>query len=273
MPKKSNSVQEILSNCLIGARLLVMSVCLIMGMHARVYSLNLDNIKIYFLGSDYKNAILEGEKLIAQDSSLPHSDELYFILGLSYLKDGNYLRASDIFEIILKEFKGKKLQDEAGLCLADTYFLSRDYERACRYYQKLIENDSFAKFKPLVLYRLSQVGFKTGNTEQGKKYLDKLKQEFPLSTELMFNQDTCFIDSASSGLYYTVQVGAFSSFENAKNLTQKLLQKGYSAFSEEVKSGKKTSYRVRVGKFSTRQEALDLAGKLTQEGYPARVCP
>ena len=53
------------------------------------YCLNLDKVKVYFLEGDYKSAILEGEKLIAQD---PHSDELYYILGLSYLKDEGTVR-------------------------------------------------------------------------------------------------------------------------------------------------------------------------------------
>jgi len=54
-------------------------------------------------------------------------DELYYLLSLSYLKDGNYLRASDIFEIILREFKGSRFKEDALLALGDTYFLRGDY--------------------------------------------------------------------------------------------------------------------------------------------------
>lgn len=236
------------------------------------YASGIDKLKTAFLQGDYKNAIIEGERLIARDKGggPAQTEELYLYLGLSYLKDANYLRASDIFEIILREFKESRFKDEAGLSLADTYFLRQDYDAARGRYEKLIEDSSYAKFKPLVYWRLSQTGFKLGDTESGKRYLDKLKQEFPQSAELFFDD---VASEASAKLYYTVQVGYFSSSVNAANLTQKLIRKGYPAFSEEVNQDGKLSYRVRVGKSPTRKEALGLAGRLTQDGFPTRICP
>jgi hypothetical protein len=77
------------------------------------YALNIDKVKINFLNGDYKAAILEGEKILAHSRQSPDTDELYYFLGLSYLKDGNSLRASDIFEIILSEFKDSRFRQEA----------------------------------------------------------------------------------------------------------------------------------------------------------------
>ncbi len=123
------------------------------------YALNLDKIKVHFLAGDYKSAILEGEKLLAGEAQSGRSDELYYILGLSYLKDGNYLRASDIFEIILKEFKNSAFKEEASLGLGDTYFLKGDYGQAEGYFRELINNNPATKLKAQVCYRLSLIGF------------------------------------------------------------------------------------------------------------------
>ena len=256
-----------------GLRALFTALCLVIIMRTPALSQNLDSLKMYFLEGDYRSAIQEGEKLIAQDAGVSSHDEIYFMLGLSYLKDANYLRASDIFEIILKEFKGSKFKDEARMCLGDSYFLRQDYDKAQEIYQESIKQSPSGKFKPLTFYRLSQVGFKKGDSRAGKFYLDKLKQEFPLNAELISNSDSCSIDSAGKEFFYTVQVGSFASIVNARNLTEKLIQKGYPAFNQELALNNKTSYRVRVGKYSTRKEAEDLKDRLSRDGYPTKICP
>lgn len=234
------------------------------------YCLNLDKVKINFLSGDYRAAILEGEKLLAKDA---HSDELYYLLGLCYLKDANYLRASDIFEIILREFKNSKFKDEAQLGLGDTYFLRQDFDRAGDYYEGLLKDNPRTKLKALVYYRLSQNAFKKGDTAQGKEYLDKIKDEFPANPQLMANQDLYPISDSAAGIYYTVQVGSFSSATNAHNLTERLKQKNYPAYTEEINSAGALSYRVRVGKLRLLSEARDLENKLSQEGYPTKIYP
>ena len=240
------------------------------GFQSQALALNLDKIKANFLNGDYKSAIIEGEKMLAAENDETGLDELYYILGLSYLKDGNYLRASDIFEIILGEFKDSEFKEEAKLGLGDTYFVRGDFELAESYYRELINNDSGGKLKPQVYYRFSQTGFKKGDMQQGKEYLEKLKTEFPQSPEARINDETCALDS---GGYYTVQVGSFFKKGNAESLTKKLTEAGHPAYMEEVSLQDKLSYRVKVGKLNTRQEALDLEGKLTRQGYPTKVCP
>ena len=245
---------------------------LLFGFLPNAYALDLDKAKAYFLSGDYNSAISEGERLLAGYSSAANSDELYYILALSYMKDGNYLRASDIFEIILKEFKQSSFRDEATLGLGDTYFLRGEYDKAKAYYQELLNINGRGKLVPSAYYRLSQCAFKQGNSAEGKEYLNKLKEGFPLNPELILNRDLCFLPDPSD-FYYTVQVGAFSSLENARRLTDKLVQGGYPAYLQELDSPGKPSYRVRVGKFKLRQEAAEWNDKLTQEGYPTRICP
>lgn len=239
------------------------------------YCLNLDKVKVYFLSGDYKSAILEGEKIMAVSG--PYSaglDELYYILGLSYLKDANFLRASDIFEIILNEFKDSGFVEEARLGLGDTYFLRGDFIRAESYYQELINSNPRTELKPQVYYRLSQIGFKKGDTGIGREYADKLKDNFPLNPELRLNKNLYILADSTSDVYYTVQVGSFSNSTNARNLTRELTQKGFPAYIEETNFGRGgITYRVRVGKFHSRQEAIELENKLSAGGYPTKIFP
>jgi len=234
------------------------------------YCLNLDKVKINFLNGDYKAAALEGERLLAQE---PHSDELYYLLGLIYLKDGNFLRASDIFEIILREFPDTRLKDEATLGLGDSYFLRGELDDAEACYKNLSVKNTKTKLKAQAYQRLSQIAFKKGDTESGKDYLDKLKQEFPLGVELKEDKDLFPVSYSAGDISYTVQVGSFSSKANAENLTQRLTRNGYPAYLEESASAGQAAYRVRVGKFSSRKEAVDSEEKLSREGFPTKIYP
>lgn len=235
------------------------------------YALNLDTIKSDILKGDYKAAIVEGERVLAASGQAAGLDELYYLLGLSYLKDGNYLRASDIFEIILKEFKNSRFSDEARLGLGDTYFLRGNFSRAEEYYKELLAVNPNTEFKAQIYSRLSQTGFKRGDTRQGNDYLGKLRTlSLNLESKSPNNID---LPQGQGPVYYTVQVGFFSKPLNAENLKNKLVREGYPAYIEKFTSGTKTSYRLRVGKFNARQEALEMERKLSRQGYPTKVFP
>lgn len=242
--------------------------CLVSLNFGRAYALSLDRLKVYFLSGDYKSAISEGEKILAANKLTSESEELYYILGLSYLKDGNLLRASDIFEIILKEFKDSKFKGEATLGLGDTYFLGGNYAKASEYYKELANAAIASKLKAQAYQRLSQCAFKLGSTQEGKDYLEKLNKEYPNNFESKLNNDI----SAPSD-YYTVQVGSFGSPVNANNFCAILTKKGYDAYVQEIDASGKKTYRVRVGKLASRPDAEKLENKLAQEGYPTKIVP
>lgn len=243
--------------------------CLVFGIFTNVYALNLDKVKVAFIEGDYKAAITEGERVMAGASGEKGLDELYYILGLCYMKEGNYLRSEDIFEIIIGEFKQSKFKNEAKLGLADTYFFKGDYERANKEYENLLHNSDAQKLKALVYQRLSECALRDGDTRSANDYMETLKKDFPLNIEPKI--DLSARDSISG---YSVQVGSFSSSANARNLKQKLLNKGYGAFVEEgFSKNNKSVFRVKVGDFSSKQEASIAERKLSREGYPTKICP
>lgn len=239
-------------------------------LYTNAYALDLEKLKTYFINGDYKAAISEGEKIMASvTANSSRIDELYYLLGLSYLKDGNYLRASDIFEIILGEFRDSSFRDESRLGLGDAYFLMQDYAQAEKYYTELLKDNPQNYLNAVLYYRLSQLALKKGNTEEAKKYLDMLQMDYPLSIEAKLNKELYMAQE----IYYTVQVGSFSKSVNAQNLMQKLEQKGYLAYIEEAFSGKSKIYRVRAGRFALRKDAETLENKLAGLGYPTKIFP
>mgnify|MGYP001594814574 CR=1 FL=1 len=238
------------------------------GFICNSYALNLDRAKIYFLKGDYSACVNECEAILAHSRYSKDLDELYYILGLSYLKQGNLLRASDIFEIILREFKDSGFREEAMLGLGDVYFLKSDYEGAQNQYQQILSSNPDTKLRGLLLYKLAQASIKRGNWQEAQGYLDKLNKDYPLSFEAKLAKNL-----SNQEFYFTVQVGAFSRFNNANNLCKRLIDKGYPAYIQEFDSKDAKSYRVRVGKLNSRLEAKELEKRLSQEGYPTKIYP
>ena len=64
---------------------------------------------------------------------------------------------------------------------------------------------------------------------------------------------------------WVVQIGSFSSHDNADRLLKKLQGSGYAAFIEPIKQGSETVYRVRVGPEVRRSSAESLKDKLARE--------
>ena len=209
------------------------AVCFFFFSFSQAHALNIDRVKVCYLNQDYKGAIQEGNRLIAQDR---YSSELYYFLGLSYLKEGQYLRAAESFKVVINNLKESRLKEEARIGLADTYLLKGDHNNAKNIYNEILISNPKTKFKDQIQQRLSG------------------------------------IEPKKEGVF-SVQVGSFANIDNAKNLVKKLNSGGYSAYFEEYGQGGDRSYKVRVGKLNTRQEAEGLARRLSREGHPTKIFP
>jgi len=229
---------------------------------------DMDSLKADFLQGNYRRVIFEGQAQV-NGINISNTDELNYILGLSYLKEGSVLPAQDCFKRILNN-QSSKFANEAKMSLADTYLMQGQFQQAENIYKKLIEDDSNSNLKAALLYRLNQLEIKKGDTQQSNSYYLKLKKDFPLSLELKQNKRLGLAKAAvvNSG-QYSVQVGFFQNIANANNLKIKLLSKGFPAYLESSGAG----FRVKVGRFDSQKEALDLEKRLSQEGFPTKICP
>jgi tetratricopeptide (TPR) repeat protein len=246
--------------------LLVIGYWLFIG---NTYALNLEGARSYLLKGDYKAAIEECENILATGRYSPHLDELYYILGLSYLKTNNLLRAGDVFEIITKEFRSSRFRPQSLLALADICFLKADYQGAKRRYSRILDSYPDSQITPMLYLKLAQVSLKLGLWQQAAEYKRRLNERFPLTFEAKQVQGW-------EGLtpYFTVQIGAFSKYSNARALYRELINKGYPVYIQEtVLHNNQKVYRIRVGRFSTRREVNELEKELAREGYPTKIYP
>jgi len=280
--------------------------CLTFVASGRLCAGSAEAIRAYFISGDYQACIREGERMLASARSGKGLDELYCMLGLSYLKTANYLRASDIFEIVLNEYKDSPYSDDARVGLGDSYFLRSDFAKARSLYEALLKDHGRTKLKAGIYYRLSLLGRRTHDRALEQKYLDKLHAEFPSSPEVLsktelfpasvpysprtaeavkpaaapviaeadrpvLSEEVQSLTVAAGA--YSVQVGAFSSRANAQNLAGKLTIKGYPAFIVQSSVGAKPLFKVRVGHFPGLAEAKNAERQLRLAGYPTKIIP
>jgi len=70
---------------------------------------------------------------------------------------------------------------------------------------------------------------------------------------------------------WVVQLGSFSSRQNAQRLADEVSGRGFSVFLMPLDRSGKKLYRVRVGPRDTRAQAAELAGDLAKIGYSGQV--
>ena len=93
--------------------------------------------------------------------------------------------------------------------------------------------------------------------DEEKKTLETKPKEEPKS-------DPKTTNTANSGQYFSVQVGAFSTKASAEAIIEQLKKK-YTVDVIQITSGGKSVYKVWVGKFKTRDEAVKITQKLNNE--------
>lgn len=229
---------------------------------------NLDKIEASFLKEDYVKVINECENILSSGNKPNDLDRVYYFLGLSYMKLGYYLKATDTLELITKEFNKSKFLDAATLNLADIYFLQLDFNRAASLYEDFLNKFPESDLLSLVYLHLGQVYLKLGKWQETKSILRKLEEQYPLSFEA--KEADRFLNA---DFYFTVQAGSFSKAINAQNFLKKLKENNFEAYIKEENVAGRTFYRVRIGKFENRKDAETLAAQLSAQDYPVRIFP
>ena len=70
---------------------------------------------------------------------------------------------------------------------------------------------------------------------------------------------------------WAVQLGSFSSKENAEKLAGSLRDQGYAAFLSQLQSNGNDLHRVRIGPQKDRQSAEAVAAQLAKNGHTGQV--
>lgn len=230
---------------------------------------SLSRAQFFFLQKQYVQAIDECTRIIKENPADPALvSEANYIAGASYVNLFDFLTAKKNFKAIVEQYKGSLYYEDAYLGLGDIEFLQENYTQAIRIYEEFLRLDPSKKRRASLYFRMAEAYLKQGDQKSFEKYFDRLQHEFPLSFEAKDSLRLKVHDA-----YYTIQVGAFTNFENAQKFISHLKEKGYNAYSVLCMLSGKKLCRIRIGRYRTQEEAEEAGKKLRKDGFFAKVFP
>jgi len=230
---------------------------------------SLDTAKSLYMEKKYCQAIEEFGAVISANPDAPEIlSEANYFTGASYVNLFDFLTAKKNFKAIVEKYKGSAYYEDAYLALGDVEFLQENYREALKAYTEFYVTVPSTRRMATLYFRLAEVNLKLNNRKEFNKYLGKLRQEFPQTFEA---KDAGRLEGQES--FYTVQVGAFTNYDNAEKFIEVLRSKGYDVYSVTCMLAGKKLCRIRVGKFETRPEAEELKKRLERDGYFAKIFP
>jgi len=157
--------------------------------------------------------------------------------------------------------------------------LTTDGSEAAKLYQNIVDNFPKNEWADDALYKLYQYYYSIGLYKTGDQKLQQLKQEFPFSTYAVAEktaeapktpQDppadvkpTGSVEKYPTS--FTVQVGAFSTLQNAEELKTKFEKENYSSNIFTIVNDGRKLHKVWVGEFQTYEDAKRFTGEIRRQ--------
>lgn len=208
-------------------------------------------------------------------SKYPKDSGVLFLKAL-LTEDGE--SAFEQYKKIIKNYPESKYAPLSAMKIGEYFYAKGLYTQSANILKKIPA--SYPRFKDM--QRLTDLMINSfnaiGQVDSARYYGLLVESMFPqVETNLLKNEDKLnqvfdFKKKTKSGGPYVVQVGAFSSKENAKRLKLQLSQLGHDVSINNVESNGKTFYAVRINRFKSKSKAEQIGkGVKSKLGVNYRV--
>jgi len=158
--------------------------------------------------------------------------------------------------------------------------LTTDGTEAAKLYQNIVDNFPKSEWADDALYKLYQYYYSIGLYKTADQKLTQLKEEYPFSAyateqNLVAEEKPTIKEKPADvkpkgtiqkfATNFTIQVGAFSTLQNAGELKAKFEKEGYPSNIFTIVSHGKKLHKVWVGEFQTYNEAKQFAAKVKKK--------
>ena len=158
--------------------------------------------------------------------------------------------------------------------------LTTDGTEAAKLYQNIVDNFPKNEWGDDALYKLYQYYYSIGLYKTAEQKLTQLKEEYPFSAyatekNLVAEEKPTIKEKPADvkpkgtvqkyATNFTIQVGAFSTLQNAGELKAKFEKEGYPSNIFTIASHGKKLHKVWVGEFQTYNEARQFAAKVKKK--------
>lgn len=126
----------------------------------------------YVAALKFYNLVKSNDKLINRQTLLGKA--------YTYFNSKDFRNAIETFDDYIARYPNDKNINEIKLRLADSYYGSKNFEKAASLYQQLLLNDKNLD-NDLAYYQFAQALYKAGKTDDAKNTFEELQKKFPNS--------------------------------------------------------------------------------------------
>jgi outer membrane protein assembly factor BamD (BamD/ComL family) len=189
--------------------------------------------------------------------------------------------AIKLFQEISARFQNTVYAERALFRLGQYHFADGTYQRARQYFLNLLEQYPASNLAPQAAYYAAKSLLIIGNSPQIRDELSRCAEKYPGTWMANFAADDLARLKSPANHHasdpkkqppvapYAVQIGAYSSRENAASQQRSFSKAGYSALIKEKNEGRRIYYQVLVGEFTDRNQARAFADEI-QRKYKLR---
>lgn len=218
---------------------------------------------------DLSGVLAAGTAFLDRWEMSRYREQVLAILG-SHSPDGS-LEQTRYYDLLIDGFPGSFFGQYARLVKAEDAFERKHYKTATTLCRR-INNSADENLTPASLILLSRIALKNGESERALLNYNILREQYPyaigeedlLSALKDVSEEKSGRESTEvfEGISYSVQVGVFSSKDNAKRMSDRIKGYGYrGTISKRTISGNQY-HVVLAGRFRTMQEAEAARQKL-----------
>ncbi|MGH7450344.1 MAG: SPOR domain-containing protein, partial [bacterium] len=188
--------------------------------------------------------------------------------------------AIKLFQEISTRFQNTVYAERALFRLGQYHFADGTYQRARQYFLNLLEQYPASNLAPQAAYYAAKSLLIIGNSPQIRDELSRCAEKYPGTWMANFAADDLARLKTPANHHasdpkkqpvapYAVQIGAYTSRENAASHQRSFSKAGYSALIKEKNEGRRVYYQVLVGEFTDRNKARAFADEI-QRKYKLR---
>lgn len=214
--------------------------------------------KVKMAAGDYAGAATLLERHIKANPSSEYRTDAWLLLGDCQLRLKKYPAAQQAYQNAQRDARTRAISARARDGLGAVMMHYERYGDAAKAYESALEVSAADINAPTAMMHLGRAYIRSGRWILGRDRLRKLVREYPGSPEAPLARDITVRPSNT----FSVQVGAFSTREQAGEMLEKLRNKNIVGARVVWQPQTAAPYAVRVGNFVTYKTAVRGSEKL-----------
>ena len=130
-----------------------------------------------------------GQGMATAGTTSPATEQAEYDKALAILREGRYVEAAAAFNRFLADHPGSSYADNASYWLGETYYVTRDFDRALTTFSKLVEFHPASPKVPDTRLKIGFIHYENQNWPAARQELNVVVNDYPGTTAARLASD------------------------------------------------------------------------------------